>query len=95
MQKKSIQEIQTLYNLELDKAITKIKSSKPKITLLQFPEGLKPYAQTITDYLESKTNSQFMIWLDTCFGACDVPQLPPKKEVDLIIQFGHSKWKFN
>ena len=57
LQKKSIQEIQELYNLELPKIVSTINKKKPKITLLQFPEGLKPYAQTITDYLESKTNS--------------------------------------
>jgi len=88
---KSIHEIQELYNLELPKIISNIKKQKPKKVLLQFPEGLKPYAQTITDEIKSKTNCNCFIWLDSCFGACDTPLETQKLGIDLIIQFGHSK----
>lgn len=94
MQKKSIQEIQGLYDLELLKIISKIKAEKPKLVLLQFPEGLKPYAQTIEDYLSSETGCEFIIWMDTCFGGCDVPFETRELGVDLIVQFGHSQWNF-
>lgn len=94
MQKKTIDEINEIYDLELDKIIKTIKKQKAKRVLLQFPEGMKPYAQEICDYIENKSNCQCFIWLDSCFGACDVPIEVEKLKVDLIIQFGHSPWKF-
>jgi len=94
MNKISIKEISKKYDLELDKILKKIKESKAKHVLLQFAEGLKPYATSIVDYLEEKLNNKvtFFIWLESCFGACDIPvgleNLKPK--IDLIIQFGHN-----
>ncbi len=92
MQKKTIKELEEVYDLELDKIISEIKKQRAKLVLLQFPDGLKPYATTIVDYLEEKTNSEFLIWLGSCFGACDTPvgleKIKPK--IDLMIQFGHS-----
>jgi len=86
----SIQELENQYNLELDKIIKTIKTEKPKSVLLQFPDGLKPYATSIANYLESKFPSiLFKIWLGSCFGACDLPQT----NEDLLIQFGHAPWK--
>ncbi len=81
------------YDLELEKVISDIKNSKAKLVLLQFPDGLKPYATTIVDYLEEKTDGQFLIWFGSCFGACDVPVglEKIKPQIDLIIQFGHNE----
>lgn len=91
MEKKTIEELEQEYDFELERIIKEIKQQKPKIVLLQFPDGLKPYATTIANYLEeSFPNVKFMIWLGSCFGACDVPNI---KEADLIIQFGHSAWQ--
>ncbi len=92
MQKKTIKELEEVYDLELDRVVSEIKKKKANLVLLQFPDGLKPYATIIADYLEEKTNSEFLIWLGSCFGACDTPvgleKIKPK--IDLIIQFGHS-----
>jgi diphthamide biosynthesis enzyme Dph1/Dph2-like protein len=57
--------------------------------LVQFPDGLKQYALAIIDYLEENTESEFVIYLGTCFGACDTPQ-GFDKHFDLMIQFGHN-----
>lgn len=80
------------YDLELDSIVEKIKKNKTKLVLLQFPDGLKQYATSVVDYLKEKTNAEFLIWLGTCFGACDTPvgleNIEPK--IDLIIQFGHN-----
>ena len=83
------------YNLELDKVISKIKKANAKLVLLQFPDGLKPYATSVVDYLEEKTSAEFLIWFGTCFGACDTPVLGKDLEnkIDLVIQFGHSEMK--
>ncbi len=92
--KKSISEISEVYDLELDKIMKTIKKQKSKKVLLQFPEGMKPYAQVINDYIEDKTKCQCFIWMGSCYGACDVPLETEKLGIDLIIQFGHSEWKF-
>jgi len=104
MNKFTIKEVQEKYDLELDKVISQIKKSRAKLVLLQFPDGLKPYAITIIDYLEEKlapkgvppkseVGGKFLIWLESCFGACDTPvsleKLKPK--IDLVIQFGHNE----
>ena len=91
--KLTIQEIEEKYNLELPKIISSIKKNKAKLVLLQFADGLKIYATTIVDYLNEKTNCEFIIWLGSCFGACDTPtgleKIKPK--IDLVIQFGHNE----
>ncbi|HLC86986.1 MAG TPA: diphthamide synthesis protein [Candidatus Nanoarchaeia archaeon] len=95
MEKTTIQDIEKTYDLELDKLVKEIKKQKAKLILLQFPDGLKMYATIIVDYLESKLAKQkveFLIWLESCYGACDIPfgleGINPK--IDLIVQFGHS-----
>ena len=103
MEKKSIYELEREYELEIDKIVKNIKKQKAKLVLLQFPDGLKPYSTTIAEEIEKKANENRMkkvgkkveclIWLGSCFGACDVPLQVEKLGIDLIIQFGHSKWK--
>ena len=92
MTEKKIEELQGIYELELDKVISEIKKTRAKLVLLQFPDGLKQYATAVVDYLKTKTSAEFLIWLGSCFGACDTPvgieRLNPK--IDLVIQFGHS-----
>jgi 2-(3-amino-3-carboxypropyl)histidine synthase len=93
--KKSIKELNENYEIEIKKILKEIKKQNPKIVLLQFPEGLKPYSISILEYLKKQTKNkiQFITWLDSCFGACDTPNgienLNPK--INLLIQFGHSK----
>lgn len=79
------------YNFEIEKIVDNIKKRNPKSILLQFPDGLKPYATTIANYLEEIfPKIDFSIWLGTCFGACDTPQTND----NLIIQFGHAPWNY-
>jgi len=93
MQKKIISEIEQEYDLELGKIISNIKKQKARRVLLQFPDGLKPYSTTLVDELEKQLpNCEFLIWLGSCFGACDLPNIPAKLKIDLIVQFGHSEW---
>jgi 2-(3-amino-3-carboxypropyl)histidine synthase len=90
---KTIQDLEKKYNLELKKVILNIKKSNAKLVLLQFPDGLKPYATAVVDYLEENTKSNYLIWFGSCFGACDTPlgleNIKPK--IDLVIQFGHNE----
>jgi len=98
------------YDLELDKVAEKIinetskskilsakdKSlSKAKTVLIQLPDGLKPKAKEIREYLKKNIdkNTRLLFWAGSCFGACDIPVQAEKLGVDLIIQFGHSEWR--
>lgn len=77
------------YDLELKRAESEIKKSKAKTVLIQLPDGLKPYAGEINDFLEKNTKAKINIWLGSCFGACDIPNV---KGFDLLIQWGHNQW---
>jgi len=84
-------DIEKYYKLDLEKAIKDIKGNKAKLVLLQFPDGLKPYATEIVDYLEEKVDCEFLIYFGSCYGACDSPGGMEGLGVDLIIQFGHNE----
>ena len=79
------------YDLELEKAINEINKTKAKTVLIQLPDGLKSKAKEIADKIEKQTNAKIVIWLGSCYGACDFPEI---KEADLLIQWGHSEWKY-
>jgi 2-(3-amino-3-carboxypropyl)histidine synthase len=95
MEKKSLADLD--YDLELEKVVKEIKKQKAKRVLIQLPEGLKPAATLIVDELKKQTKGkvELIIWLDSCFGACDVPVEVERLGVDLIVQFGHSNWDFS
>jgi len=90
---KTIEQLKEKYDLDLNRIVNEIKKSKAKLILLQFPDGLKPYATNVVDYLKNKTKAEFIIWLGSCYGACDLPvgleRIKPK--INLIVQFGHSE----
>lgn len=92
---RKISDIQERYELELERVVAEVKKAKAKLVLLQFPDGLKPYATAVVDYLDNKFKGkvEFLIWLESCYGACDTPtgldRLKPK--IDLVVQFGHSE----
>jgi len=85
------------YDFEIDKIVKNIKKLRKKkpIVLLQFPDGLKNKALEVVDKLEEKTSAEFIIWMDSCFGGCDLPVLDKntEKKIDLVVQFGHTEFK--
>ena len=83
------------YDLELERVADKIKKENAKSVLIQLPDGLKPKAKEIREYLKNKTSkdTKLLFWAGSCFGACDVPLSAKSVNVDLIIQFGHSEWR--
>ena len=80
------------YDLELNKAVEEIKKSNAKLVCIQLPDGLKPKAREIQEYIEEKTDADVVIWLGSCWGGCDVPLSVEKLGVDLLIQWGHSHY---
>lgn len=77
------------YDLELEKIVLEIKKQNSKLVCIQLPDGLKEKALEISDFIENNTKAKCLIWMGTCFGACDIPEI---KNVDLLIQFGHSNF---
>lgn len=73
MEKKTLNDLNERYDLELEKVAFEIGKKNAKLVLLQFPDGLKPYAVAVVDYLRERTGAEFLIWFGTCFGACDIP----------------------
>lgn len=81
------------YQLHLEQAIQKIKDENAKLVCIQLPDGLKPRAKEIQTKIEETTNAKVLIWLGSCFGACDWPSGLQPLGVDLLIAWGHSVWK--
>lgn len=80
------------YDLELDAVEQKIKTEKAKTVCIQLPDGLKPQAGEIVKELQKRTKANIMIWLGSCWGACDVPLEVNRLGADLLVQWGHSEW---
>jgi 2-(3-amino-3-carboxypropyl)histidine synthase len=81
------------YDLELNKVIERVNKENAKLVCIQLPDGLKPRAKEIQQAIEKSTNASVVIWLGSCFGACDVPLQVERLGVDLLIQWGHSTWR--
>lgn len=90
MKEWTLKDLNEMYKLDLDKAVELINSEKHERVLIQFPDGLKQYAQAIVDYLEEKTAAEILIYLGSCFGACDTPLGMENLGITLTIQFGHN-----
>ena len=83
------------YDLELKRAVSEIKKAKARMVCIQLPDGLKPFAGEIADYIEKNSSAKAIIRLGSCFGACDLPSGLENLGVDFVIQWGHTafEWK--
>ena len=80
------------YDLELDKAVEKIKAENAKTVCIQLPSGLKPRAAEIQQHIEKNTDATVLIWAGSCFGSCDIPIQVERLGVDLLLHWGHVQW---
>ena len=80
----------SLYDMELDKVIARIKAVDARNVGLQFPEGLKMQAVAIAREIEDKTDATVIISGDPCFGACDVSARKMKAIGEFIVHYGHT-----
>ncbi|MEM4268369.1 MAG: diphthamide synthesis protein [Candidatus Woesearchaeota archaeon] len=76
------------YDLELEKVAKFIKIRNVKTVCIQLPDGLKPKADEIADYIEKNTKAKVLIWAGSCYGGCDIPRV----DADLLVQWGHTEW---
>lgn len=81
-----------MYNLEISKIINEINIHKANLVLLQFPDGLKIDSNKVVDQIEEETKAKVVIWLGSCYGACDIPLGMSNLNIDLIVQFGHNRF---
>lgn len=86
----TLDDLKDKYKIDFKKIISEVDKPEIKRVLLQFPDGLKPYATAIVDDLEDRTGKEFFIWLGSCFGACDYPVGVERLNIDLMIQIGHN-----
>lgn len=82
-----------MYDLELEKAISKINEKSYKRVLIQLPDGLKPKAKDIVDQIQEKTSAEVLIWQQECYGGCDIPTGLESLNIDFLIQWGHNSFK--
>ena len=82
------------YDLELDKAVAEVKKAGAKKVCIQLPEGLRPRANEIAEKIQNETGAMVIIWLGSCYGACDVPFEVERLGVEVLIQWGHSVWAY-
>ncbi len=67
-----------------------LDARKPKRILLQAPEGLKMQIQEIAKVIGAR-GIETVIWIEPCFGACDIPDHAAKTfGCDLIVHIGHA-----
>ena len=82
------------YDLEIDKVVKTIKTQKAKSVCIQLPDGLKDKATDICREIEEKTGANILIYMQSCWGACDTPIGLDTIGVDLLVQWGHSDFGF-
>eukprot|EP00835_Amoeboradix_gromovi_P005215 NODE_470_length_8086_cov_0.567422.p3 type:complete len:373 gc:universal NODE_470_length_8086_cov_0.567422:5671-4553(-) len=79
------------YNFELLKTISHVSKNKFNRVVLQFPEGLLIYAQTICQIIEDFTKAECCVLGDVTYGACCIEDVKAKEiGADLLIHYGHS-----
>lgn len=78
------------FDLEENRLKEEITKLKPKIVLLQLPEGLKPAAPRLAAIVE-ESGALPVVSSDPCYGACDLAIFGAKLlGADLIVHYGHS-----
>ncbi|MDR1993027.1 MAG: diphthamide biosynthesis enzyme Dph2 [Nitrososphaerota archaeon] len=79
------------FDFEEKKIKQEITRLGAKWVLLQMPQGLKPEAINLAQFVES-CGATPIISADPCYGACDIAQTDAENiAADLIVHFGHTK----
>ncbi len=81
-----------MFDLELERVVKEIKENKARKVLIQLPDGLKTRAGEVALRIEKETGTTVLIWLGSCYGACDIPLGINTLGIDTVIQFGHNQF---
>lgn len=80
-----------MYELELERIADEITRRGARRVLLQLPDGMRPFAFQIAEYIRKATPSEVIISGDSCYGACDLASRQALElNVDLLIHYGHA-----
>ena len=75
--------------MEVDDAIIRLREMKASKILLQIPDGLKPESFNLFNKFSKEFN--VIISSQSFYGACDIGNMEVYRDVDCIVQFGHSE----
>jgi len=81
------------YNFEICKTVERLKETESKHVILQFPEGLLVWANTISYILKSELNNGLKVTIlgDVTYGACCIEDISCSNlGGDFLIHYGHS-----
>ena len=78
-----------MLSVDVEDTIKKLEGMNARKILLQLPDGLKPHAFDYFNSLSAKFS--VIISSDPFYGACDVGNAEIYKDVDCIVQYGHSE----
>jgi 2-(3-amino-3-carboxypropyl)histidine synthase len=81
-----------MYELEIERVVKRINEKGHKNVMIQLPDGLKPKAKIMVDAIREQTEAEVIIWMASCYGACDVPLGLDQLGIDLFIQWGHNRF---
>lgn len=80
-----------MYELELDRVVEEIKRRGARRVLLQLPDGMRPFAFQMAEFIREATPCEVIISGDSCYGACDLASRQALElNVDLLIHYGHA-----
>lgn len=82
-----------LYDLELDRVISKVSEMDASRLLLQLPDGMRPFAVQLVSAINKATGASVFLSGDSCYGACDIDIAQARAlNVDLIVHYGHTQY---
>lgn len=82
-----------LYDLELDRVISKVSELNASRVLLQLPDGMRPFAVQMVSAINKATGASVFLSGDSCYGACDIAIDQARAlDVDLIVHYGHTQY---
>ncbi len=75
--------------MDIEEAIQELRRRKVEKILLQIPDGLKPESFNIFN----KFSEEFKVIISSqsFYGACDIGNMEVYRDVDCIVQFGHTE----
>ncbi len=77
--------------MELERVATEVYSRGARKVLLQVPDGMRPFAFQIAEYLGKAAGVEVVVSGDSCYGACDLAARQAKEiGADLLVHYGHS-----
>lgn len=81
-----------MYDLEIARVLEFINRNNPKKVLIQLADGLRPKAFHLVGTLRERTDAEYLLLGDSCYGACDIAfRQANELEADLLIHYGHSR----